>query len=84
MPPTRDLGYEPIMSLDEGIARYVASLTNNDAASTPHGITKIRYYQCGYCVNEMSHIYKGYPKEKTNFSGRGVSLGTCYRGENPV
>ena len=25
---TRDLGYEPIMSLDEGIARYVASLTN--------------------------------------------------------
>ena len=39
----------------------------NDAASTPRGITKIRYYQCGYCVNEMSHIYKGYPKEKRIF-----------------
>lgn len=30
-------------------------------------ITEIKFYECGYCVNQLSHVFRRHPKEKRNF-----------------
>lgn len=30
-------------------------------------ITEIRFYECGYCVNNLGHVFRRYGKEKRNF-----------------
>ena len=30
-------------------------------------ITEIKFYECGYCVNQLSHVFRRHHKEKRNF-----------------
>lgn len=32
-----------------------------------HLIKSVRYYQCGFCTNQLAHLYKGFPKEVRQF-----------------
>lgn len=34
---------------------------------SPREITSIRYYDCGQCINQLAHVFKGHPNERRRF-----------------